>query len=211
MAWPEKINARAQTPALCIIILAAIAYCSPLLTELLVYDRQAILSGEVWRIVTAPLVHFSASHFFWNALVFAAAGFAITAERYRGFVTVCILAAVLPGVLSLLTLPELERYGGLSGLATGAAAYFCLCSALTKRKQRFIWVAILICMAAKIAVEAATSSLVFVQAGNEPFRVLPLAHIAGYSGALITVMLARPARQPYPAPRITRENMDGMT
>jgi rhomboid family GlyGly-CTERM serine protease len=193
MARQEKINARGQAPTLFIIGLAAIAYCSPMLSEFLVYDRQAILNGEMWRIVTAPLVHFSASHFFWNVLALAATGFAFTAERYRGLVVVCLLAAVLPGMLSLLTLPELGRYGGLSGLATGAAAYFCLCSALAKRNQRLLWVAVLICMAAKITVETVTASPLFAHAGDVSFRVFPLAHIAGYSGAFITILCVRPA------------------
>jgi len=193
MAWQKKINARGLAPALLIIALAVIVYCSPVLSALLVYDRQSVLNGELWRLLTAPLVHFSACHLFWNCLVLGAAGFAITVQKYKGFWLVCFLAALLPGIVVHCALPGLERYGGLSGLAAGAAAYFCLSSARAQKEQRVLWVAILMCMAAKIAVESATASPLFVQSGDVPFRVLPLAHMLGFVGAVITIVLTRPA------------------
>ena len=81
----------------------------PRFSDLLVYDRQAILSGELWRLLTAPLVHFSASHLFWDVVVFSLAGFAINAANFRSLWLVCCIASVLPGILFLLTLPELGR------------------------------------------------------------------------------------------------------
>ena len=192
MVRQEKMSAKSQTLALLIVAISIIAYSLPRFSDFLVYDGRAVLSGELWRLFTAPLVHFSTSHMFWDVLVFCAAGFAIEAKRYRGFWLVCIFAAVTPSLIFLLTLPQVERYGGLSGLATGAVAYFCLCSALKKRKHRFIWMAILVGMAMKIVAETAMGAPLFVQTGSIPFRVLPLAHILGYLGALITIMWTWP-------------------
>jgi membrane associated rhomboid family serine protease len=47
---------------------AALAVAAPAAASLLEYDRSAILRGELWRIVTAHLVHCSPHHILWNVL-----------------------------------------------------------------------------------------------------------------------------------------------
>lgn len=168
--------------------LSLIAYGFPQMSERFVYDRGAILGGEVWRLATAPLVHFSAGHLFWDALVFAAAGWAIETAGYRGFPLVCGFAAVVPGLFFLLFSPNLSRYGGLSGLATGAVAYLCLCKILETRKNRFLWAAILAVVGVKIAAEALLGVSLFARPAAIPFRVLPADHLFGLLGAVIAVL-----------------------
>lgn len=111
MARQEEMKDLIQVPKLFVFGISIIAYCFPRLSDLLVYDRQAILSGELWRLLTAPFAHFSASHILWDILVFGSAGFAIETERYRGFWMVCILSAIIPSLVFLLALPELEAMG----------------------------------------------------------------------------------------------------
>ena len=192
MVRQKKISIQGQTLTLFIVGISIIAYSFPRFSDLLVYDRQAILSGELWRLLTAPLVHFSASHIFWDILVFGVAGFAINASGFRCFWLVCSFAAIVPSIIFLLTLPELERYGGLSGLATGAAAYFCICSAFKTKKNRPIWLLFLIVMGTKILVETKIGVPIFAHADGIPFRALPSVHILGYLGALVTTMWAWP-------------------
>lgn len=167
---------------------AVIAYGFPRFSAVLVYDRQAVLNGELWRLATAPLVHFSASHIFWDLLVFGAAGFAIHASGFRRFWMVCGFAALLPGLVFFVASPEIERYGGLSGLATGAVAYFCLCNVFNTRKNRYIWLSILLFMGIKIMIEATTGASLFVQTGGVPFRVLPSVHLIAFLGAFVTCL-----------------------
>ena len=114
---------------------------------------KQILSGELWRLLTAPLVHFSASHIWGDVIVFGIAGFAINLSGFRSFWLVCSIATIIPSLIFFLALPELERYGGLSGLATGAVAYFCICSLNKSRKNRIIWLVILAVMGIKILIE----------------------------------------------------------
>ncbi len=192
MVGQKKIRARGQILTLSIVSLAIIAYIWPRFSELLVYDRQAILSGELWRLITAPLVHFSASHIFWDVLVFGVSGFAINASGFRNFWLVCSFSAVIPSLIFLMILPDLGRYGGLSGLATGAVAYFCLCSAFKTRKNRTIWLFILLCMGIKIILETKMGNPLFAQIDEAPFRVLPAVHIFGYLGAFATIMWTWP-------------------
>lgn len=192
MVRQEKISAQGQTLTLFIVGISIIAYSFPWFSDLLVYDRQAILSGELWRLFTAPLVHFSASHMFWDIVVFGAAGLAIEATGFRCFWFVCSFAAFIPCFLFLLAFPAIESYGGLSGLATGAAVYFSLCSAYKSKKNRMMWLGILAFISIKIFIEATMGASLFAQAERIPFRVLPSAHILGYLGALVTIMWVWP-------------------
>ncbi len=185
MAQQERLRVRLPVLTLSLVGLALLVHAVPTLGDLLTYDRQAILGGEWWRIGTAPLVHFSFSHMGWDLLVFGAAGWAIEAGRYRNFWLVCAVAAVGPGLLYLLTAPQLAVYGGLSGLATGAVAFLCLCEISGKGKGRPIWLAILLLMGAKILAEAVLGEAIFVQAGGLPIRVLPLVHVVGILGAVV--------------------------
>lgn len=196
MVRQKKISAHGQILTLFIIILSIIAYSFPRFSDMLVYDRQAIFSGELWRLLTAPLVHFSISHIFWNIVVFSVAGFAINIYGFRNFWLLCGLTTVISSILFLLLLPELEHYGGLSGLATGAVAYFCLCSAYKSRKNRSIWLIIIALMGLKILIETIMGIPVFAQVERIPFRVVPLAHITGFLGAATTVIWVWPNRTP---------------
>jgi len=188
MVRQEKIGAQGQILTILIAVISIVAYCFPEFSDLLVYERQSILSGELWRLFTAPLVHFSKSHLFWDILVFGAAGFAIAAAGFRCFWLVCIFAVSIPSFLFLFAFPAIERYGGLSALATGAAAYFFLCSAYKSKKNRLIWICLLAFISIKIIVEATMGVPLFAQSEKIPFQVLSSAHILGYLGALITIM-----------------------
>ncbi len=166
------------------VTLAALAvYAAPGLSALLVYNRSSILQGEWWRLFTAPLVHFSSSHLFWDALVFAGAGTAVEWLDYRRFWLACTVAAFLPGLYYLAFKPHLLVYGGLSGLSTGAVVYLALHRAKRGGWESAAWTAVLVLVAAKIAVEAGLHHAIFARAGAQPFPVLPSAHIAGCLGA----------------------------
>jgi rhomboid family GlyGly-CTERM serine protease len=178
---------------------ALIAYVWPDFSESLVYERQAILEGDVWRLVTAVFVHFSLSHMFWDMLVFAAAGLAVEASGYRGFLCVCGFAAIVPGIYFLLTSPEITRYGGLSGLATGAVAYLCLCKVDGAGRDRIPWLAILALLCMKIAVESVSHVSIFVVSKNIPIHVLPSVHAIGCVGAFIVCKWVRPNLRLEPA------------
>lgn len=163
--------------------LALLVYWLPHLGALLVYDRQAVLAGQWWRLGTAPLVHFSASHLGWNILVLGAAGWAVETFGYRGFWLVCAVAAVIPGIVYILGAPELAVYGGLSGVATGAIAYLCLVNLFSEGHNRSLWMVILMLMVLKIVAEAVLKDPVFARTDGVAFRALPLVHVAGLLGA----------------------------
>jgi rhomboid family GlyGly-CTERM serine protease len=203
MVRQKEMSTQGHILTVIIVILSIIAYAFPQFSDLLMYDRQSIISGELWRLLTAPLVHFSASHIFWDVAVFGLAGFAINASGFRSFWLICSFAAVIPSLIFILALPELERFGGLSGLATGAVAYFCLCTAFKTKRNRFLWMLILLLIGTKIIIEATLGTPIFVQTGKVPFRVLPSVHIIGFLGALATFLWPWP-NQPVLAPSEVR-------
>lgn len=188
MVRQKEISTYGYILTISIVTLSIAVYNFPRFSDLLVYDRQAILSGELWRIITAPLVHFSISHIFWNIVVFSIAGITINFHGFRNFWLLCGFTSVISGILFLLFLPDLVQYGGLSGLATGAVAYFCLCSAIKSRKNRWIWLSIIALMVIKILIESMLEVPLFAQVERISFRVVPLAHITGIFAAAITMM-----------------------
>ena len=83
------------------------------------FDRDAILRGELWRLWSAHLVHFSPAQAMLDALLFLLSG-AMAARtlridfRWRDL----LLAAPLISLALLWLAPDLAAYRGLSGLAS---------------------------------------------------------------------------------------------
>jgi len=152
----------------------------------LVYNRHQILSGEVWRIVTCNWVHFSSSHFAYDVLAFALAGSLIELRGHPGFGWVCLLSPTLIGLAVFLTQPDLELFGGLSGMATGSAVFLSLHGLREHNAWRWIcWFALAV-IAVKIGLEFATGQLAFAQSGALALKPVPASHVAGgLSGALV--------------------------
>jgi hypothetical protein len=117
--------------------------------------------------------------------VIAAAGSVIELNGYRRFGFLCILSIVAPGVLFLMTKPDMSQYGGLSALAVGATAYLCLCRVQQTHRGRVLWIGILGLLVVKILVECIIDAPIFARSGSLPFRVLPSAHIVGIAAAVI--------------------------
>jgi rhomboid family GlyGly-CTERM serine protease len=82
------------------------------------YDREAILNGELWRLWTAHIVHFSWQHAVSDALVMFAA--TTLAARLAGPCMVVATLAIGAPAISLgllLAVPAMGEYRGASGLA----------------------------------------------------------------------------------------------
>lgn len=164
--------------------MSVVVYLWPDLAGLLIYDRQAILAGDFWRLATACFVHFSPSHLFWDILIFTAAGILIKVRDYPGFGVLCCLAALTPTIFLLLASPDIIRFGGSSGLATGGVAYLCLCEISRTRRYRSLWLSILVLLVVKIAVENSFHVPIFAGSSGVSFQVLPSVHAYGCVVAL---------------------------
>jgi rhomboid family GlyGly-CTERM serine protease len=181
---PTEQDSRAPSPVLptatLVIGLAAVmVFLFPATSAPLIYERSLILHGEIWRVWTGHLVHFSKSHLFWDLAVYVVAGCWLERLRPRAarwFYVVCppLIAAAL-----LVCDPSLERYAGLSGVATGLLVFLaCLQLGESRTEPRWFWLAVLALVALKIGLEAVTHTHLLV--GNlAGVRVVPLAHVSG--------------------------------
>jgi rhomboid family GlyGly-CTERM serine protease len=91
------------------------------------YSRAGLLNGEVWRLVTGHLVHFSTGHLAGNLFSFAALALLIELQQGRKLLGALLLFLAVPGsVMMLLLAPELHYYGGISSVNYGLLTWICL-------------------------------------------------------------------------------------
>jgi len=146
-----------RAPASTVLALAALAlvYAPAALGDALAYDRLAILSGQLWRLWSGHLVHFSAQH----GITDAAALFLIGAvlEPLIGTRRLCLAlswGAALIALALLLGLPEMAHYRGLSGLDV-MMAVMALCALWQQRVFPRYW---LLVLAALLVLKTATEA-----------------------------------------------------
>lgn len=113
-----------EAPASTLTALACVALAlwpEPML-DFLAYQRHAVLAGEIWRLWTAHLVHFSPSHALADAIVLLAMG--ALAEPVVGVRRMLLALAIGAPLISLGLLwgaSAMLEYRGASGMAVMAA------------------------------------------------------------------------------------------
>jgi rhomboid family GlyGly-CTERM serine protease len=91
--------------------------------EALAYDRQAIAAGQIWRLVTAHLVHTGISHMLLNLAALWVVWYLVgTAIDGYGWLVVWIVSMMGIDIGLWLLEPDLEWYVGLSGVLHGLIA-----------------------------------------------------------------------------------------
>jgi len=175
-----------RLPAATLILVAAAVVLMPLetLSQWFEYDRTAVASGQLWRIVTCQLTHCSWDHLFWDAAALTVIGWVLERDHRRAMLVCVGLAAVLIPLAVHLCLPEIATYRGLSGIDS---ALFILLAVALLRESRAdgdrLWTVactlLLAAFAAKTAYELVTGSTLFVNAEQSAMLPVPLAHVVG--------------------------------
>jgi rhomboid family GlyGly-CTERM serine protease len=193
VAFKEKLTDRKALPwaTLAIALVAILALAFQSVSEVFIYDRSLIFRGQIWRSWTGHVVHYGPSHLFWDLAVFLPAGCWL--ERLwpwsaRWFYTVC------PLLISLAMLwldPSLNRYAGLSGLATGVLVLLAGRQLSGKNHEpAWFWLGVLALVGAKIGLEIITGAPLVVS-GFSGIRTVPLAHIGGLVCGIVFWGIAR--------------------
>jgi GlpG protein len=173
----------AKVPHLTLLLLATAATVSaaPAIANVLVYDRSHVEAGELWRLLTSHLVHFTPMHLLYDVVAIGVGGGMIE-QRWgmRRLALLYVMASLGIGFTLLLAAPSLAIYGGLSGIAYAALAYAALGS-LSQRPQAVSWV-LLGALAGKLLIELGTSSPIFVH--GDDLVAVPIAHAAGIATAV---------------------------
>jgi rhomboid family GlyGly-CTERM serine protease len=154
-------------------------YYLPGVTPVLVYERRSVLSGELWRLFSGHLVHFSASHLLYNALALGLAGWIIEYRRYPRYVIVCVFSALLVSLAILTVKPDMTVYGGLSGIASASIVYFSLCAIREAGPWRWIGGGTLLLTIVKIFFESMSDKPLFASIDTISFLPVPMAHVMG--------------------------------
>jgi rhomboid family GlyGly-CTERM serine protease len=164
---------------LAVIGLAVVASAIPALSRWFVFDREAIICGQWWRLMTGNWVHFSVDHLLADAVAVGVAGGLI--ERQGGGMRsfwLYVAAAATVGLAVFFLAPEVTQYGGLSGVACGAFGCLALNEIKGSKVPRWLPVLVLTLLIAKVGWEYATGRALFVSM-HDGMTVLPLAHAAG--------------------------------
>jgi rhomboid family GlyGly-CTERM serine protease len=164
--------------------LALLIAAFPMAPSWLQYDRLAVASGELWRVLTGHWTHVSGDHLFWDVLMFAVLSMPCE-QRHRRSYLACVASAVLLIPLGLwLIMPDLLLYRGLSGI--DSALFTLLTVSLFRqgyRARHRLWQVALgmLCLAfmAKVGYEWMTGSAVFVHSQAVHMVPVPLAHGIG--------------------------------
>ena len=103
--------------------------------DLLQYERDAILDGELWRLVSAHLVHGTHLHWLLNSLglILVWAIYPAYFRRPGSLVFVMLLAVCISAQLLVLS-PEVTWYLGMSALLHGLFAAWSLLDVLSGRR-----------------------------------------------------------------------------
>jgi rhomboid family GlyGly-CTERM serine protease len=85
-------------------------------TTWLAYDRDAVLNGEVWRLVTGCFVHGTPAHFIWDLSTFLLLGLLYEPDFPRSYPILIASSVVALGLVVFLFLPSVTRSAGWSGV-----------------------------------------------------------------------------------------------
>ncbi len=161
--------------------------------ELLRFERQRILDGEFWRLVTGHFAHLAPQHLALNALglgiVALLVGRALCPREWLLAFIVC-LASTSAGLLFLD--PELNWYVGLSGVLHGLLVTGLLANLPLRRTESAVLLAIVV---AKIGWEQFVGPMPGAE-GTAGGPVIVNAHLYGaIGGGLATAILISARRR----------------
>ncbi len=164
---------------LLVVLLTLFVWLLPAATAIFIYDRPAILQGQIWRLWTGHLCHFSPSHLFWDLLATALASAWMEMAAFPGCRRLWFFVPPLISLTLLVARADLQYYGGLSGMATACVVFASLGEASRPGASRFIWPAVLVAVGLKIGWEYLTGDILFASFGAPTVHSVPISHAAG--------------------------------
>jgi rhomboid family GlyGly-CTERM serine protease len=150
------------------------------------YEREALGSGEIWRLMTGHLVHLGPSHAAMNILALAVLAF-LFARLLTGLDwCVVSLGSVLAIDAGLYWLsPAVEWYVGLSGVLHGVWAAACVLAFRARRAEAWALAALLLIKLIYETVAGPVPLTGQVAAGP----VVAVAHLYGAVGGTLAAVL----------------------
>jgi len=175
---------------LLVCVLATLLFLVPAFKDTMIYDRDAIIDGQWWRLITGNLVHLSTMHFTYDVLAMLVIGIVVELRGIRYVWLVYLFAAMDIGAAVFIASPELRFYGGLSGIVTATLVYLCMCWGLESGIWRMFCISMLVLVALKIGMEFMFGQSLLSAADPQLFIPSPVSHLAGaLTGVLVFLSL----------------------
>lgn len=149
--------------------------------DFLYATRGELLGGQLWRLVTGPLVHATWGHLVRDLALVVFVGIGYGAAIGRRFGWLCLAGLAIPTAAVFALEPDIGIYYGTSGLthALLAAAVVAELRRPTSPALRFIAMAVGAALAAKLGYEVITGAPMFPMDLGSGVRQMPVAHAIG--------------------------------
>lgn len=192
-SWLRSANCDARyglTLAAALVFLLALCTADGSGLMLLRYDREPLAHGQLWRLLSAHVVHLTPVHALLDgaglALLWMLFAREFTPRRWAG-ILLASCAAIDAGLWFLR--PAVEWYAGASGvlhgaLAAGAVAWY--------RRGESLGAALVLLLIVKLVYEQHSSASLFMQ----QLPLVPDAHLFGALGGLLGAWLPRQSAKP---------------
>jgi len=162
-----------------IILVSILSSYFPELYSFFIFDRSALIRGEVWRIFTCHFVHFSSLHLVYNLFVFGIAGYIIRKKNYPHFGWLCLWLSFAISISLFILKPNMHYYGGLSGVACGALYYCALMGFNESRPWQTICFLVILLLPIKMIVEIYSGASILPYWEYQSFIPMQTSHIIG--------------------------------
>jgi rhomboid family GlyGly-CTERM serine protease len=171
----------------------------PTTEQFLQFDRATLLNGQIWRLLTCHLAHWSASHEIWSVGAFAVQGLLGEIRDRRAIAMCCIAAALACSLALLLFWPDVQIYRGMSGVDSALFTWLVVFNLRASSDHRYSAAhkialgLLLIAFVAKVAWEALSHHSLFVPGDGRAFVSLPGVHaVGGAVGICVGMFRPRP-------------------
>ncbi len=158
---------------------AVAAFVVPGAAEYLVYDRGALARGELWRLLSAHISHYSGAHLFSNVLVLVPAALLVEMRYPNDLAKILALSSVAIGVMLFFFEAGIDRYAGASGVSLALLTYAALRGMNENRRWRIICAGLLAIIATKLVVECLFGWRLTDWEQQAGFVTVPLSHATG--------------------------------
>ena len=150
----------------------------------LLYVRTALGDGDFWRLASCHWVHLNSDHLLWSSMTFLLLGSICEILNRRKYAFTIGASAIFIPIAIWMLRPQLEVYGGLSGLD---CALYSLMIVLIMRREwhtlNWFWILfytmMLVLLPVKIIYEMTSGLTIFVNNIHTNMVPVPLSHLIG--------------------------------
>ncbi len=177
---------------LAVLALALVIQLFPAWRGALIYERDALAAGELWRAWTGHLVHFGWPHFGADTALLLIIGWTIGREFPRASWLGLLLLPPFISAAVYWTDPAMQRYAGLSAVNLGLLLLLAARGWKGDRRDWF-WPAIVVIYVAELAYEIHRGGRGggFIAFDDPDVKVATSAHLAAAAYALVAWFVAR--------------------